>query len=136
MKPIKVLVIDDDPAVLRSTSKLMVTLGWVVVTRNNAFSASLDIRVEAPDVVLLDIDMPALRGDRLVEILNAGRVHGRPQIVLYSGLGEKELEVRAIRSHADGWVRKGGPVVELIESIRGAARRAQALSGAGAEPRR
>jgi DNA-binding NarL/FixJ family response regulator len=136
MKPIKVLIIDDDPAVLRSSSKLMLTLGWMVATRNNAFSARQDIREEAPDVVLLDIDMPALRGDRLVELLNAGRVHGRPQILLYSGLEEQDLRMRAIRCSADGWVRKGGPIVELIERVRSAAERARSSPHEIAAPRR
>ena len=65
----KVLVVDDDPLVLKLTTIRLQSAGYDVITRDEALGTSQTIIDEDPDVVLLDMDMPALTGDMLANLI-------------------------------------------------------------------
>ena len=83
-----------------------------------------------PDVVLLDVEMPALQGDQLMNIarkhwrspLTVGKtLDPRPQrsfIVLYSDRPISELEELAQRCGADACVKKSGDFGPLLQTLR------------------
>ena len=58
----RLLVVDDDPSVLRAVRAMARAGGWQVVPCDGIKSAELSIVREPPDVVLLDVRMPGVRG--------------------------------------------------------------------------
>src|ERR1041384_3776566 len=54
----KILVVDDDPVVLKSTSMMLAGSGYGVVTAEDGASAVSKARIEKPDVILLDLIFP------------------------------------------------------------------------------
>jgi DNA-binding response OmpR family regulator len=58
----RVLVIDDDPAILELTSTLLVQAGCIVETADNGYDGLEAIRMFRPEVLILDLNMPGMDG--------------------------------------------------------------------------
>jgi DNA-binding response OmpR family regulator len=106
----KVLIVDDDEQYLKMTERLLRGAGYEVVTRTGVLGTSFVVTSERPDVVLVDLNMPMVNGDRLVPLMTRGRFEPpyiSPYVVLYSGVDAKELEHRARECGADACIPKG-----------------------------
>jgi FixJ family two-component response regulator len=85
-QPLKVYVVDDDPAVVESTAFLVRTLGYECATFDSpeAFLASLDGR--APGCILSDLKMPGMTGYDLAATLRRKAI-GWPMLLMSSDSG-------------------------------------------------
>jgi len=75
-----VLVVDDDPDLRFFVREALEHADYRVRTAANGSEALLELTAEAPDVMLLDLRMPGLSGDDVIELLE--RMPGRPPIVI------------------------------------------------------
>ncbi len=110
----KVVVIDDDPTVLEVAQATLEQMGHETTTRSSALGASAWILAERPDVVLVDLGMPALPGDewlRLVTREGLATADGyMPTFVVLSSRPEDELAQVVADTCAVGFIAKqGGP---------------------------
>lgn len=87
-KKFKILVVDDDPALLRLYELEM--LGWglplEVLKAHNGFDALLKIGEHAPDLLISDLNMPGMDGFRMVSTLRSDPVRQGLRIIVVSGL--------------------------------------------------
>jgi DNA-binding response OmpR family regulator len=113
----RILVVDDSELVLQWTR---VVLGdeYDVITRNDPVGTGAAVIREQPDLVLLDIDMPLVRGDELVASLKRSAAGKGTVVALYSGLEPAELEAKMAACGADGYVTKTNDQHALRERIR------------------
>lgn len=103
----RILVVDDDPILASVASEILELEGYEVRIQPTPFGTSAAFGEFRPELVLLDVNMPALRGDQLVPMLRAARNGASARIVLFSSNDEEALR-RAVRdTGADGFVRKG-----------------------------
>jgi CheY-like chemotaxis protein len=103
----RILIIDDDPSSLAVTSQVLESRGYETFSATEwAEITQVLFREGGVDLVLVDMTMPAVRGDRLVPILARYAQAGTP-IVLYSGLPEDELRQAAKGCGASGYLQKG-----------------------------
>jgi len=106
----KVLVVDDDELYLKVTERLLRSGGYEVVARSEVLGTSFVVSSERPDVMLVDLNMPMVDGDRLVPLVTRGRFeppYFSPYVVLYSGVEERALARRAEECGADASIPKG-----------------------------
>jgi CheY-like chemotaxis protein len=106
---LRVLVVDDDPISLRLAEAALARLGHHTLARSAALGTTAMILRERPDVIVLDVSMPALPGDQLAALLRREaplRDAYRPIVILHSGTDEAELVELARRSGADGAIPK------------------------------
>lgn len=102
-----ILVIDDDEKLLMTTKELLENEGYQVLTHMRAFGATAAVGLVKPDLVLLDINMPGLSGDRLAYLLRANEKTKDVPIVFYSSNDEDTLR-RAVTTHkVSGYIAKG-----------------------------
>ena len=117
----KVLVVDDDPVVLRVAEAVLGGMGHEVVTRDHALGTTVAICREQPDVALIDIEMPDLPGDELVRIARDNKIMGpgrETAFIFYSARDPEELERLVEETGAVGAIDKtGGPSV-LAEQFK------------------
>ncbi len=125
----RVLVIDDSPMTIQLVSGALSGAGFEVETASDL--AQLDERLAgAPfELVLVDVNMPEMYGDDVVEFLRVQR-QITAKLFLYSDIGEDELKVKAKNVNADGYITKSAGLDAAVETVR------SALSGGGTGKRR
>jgi CheY-like chemotaxis protein len=128
MDAARILIVDDDPTHLACARELLEAEGYEVEVHLTAFGATEKFIRTRPDLVLIDVNMPALSGEGLVSILRR-RVHAAGvRVFLYSSNDEDALREASRRLEIDGWISKGDPA-ELRRKVG----RALAAARAGAE---
>lgn len=118
VEPIRVLVVDDNAALCSAMA------GWLsrepgfapVVCQPDWRLAEDQIRVERPDIVLLDVDLPGVSGIDLIGAFTA--VHPGIRIVMLSGHVRRDLVERAIDGGAAGYLVKDLGGAQLLSYIR------------------
>ena len=116
--PKKVLVVDDDPLVLRILKDRLVEEGFLVSTTSSAFGATQLVEEQVPDVVIIDVMLPALPGNRIAALIRDRMGAKGVRVLLYSSKDEKELSEIAKDCGADGWIKKSGNYDALITKVR------------------
>lgn len=111
-----VLVVDDDELHLYTTKELLQNDRCEVFTHKNGFGVTNVMRALQPDLVLLDINMPALSGDKLAELLCSNSDLRHIPIVFHSSNDEDSLRECAASYGAKGYICKGN-VSELRSKI-------------------
>ena len=121
---IRILVVDDEPAIRRALHPPLTALGFEVSEVSRGEKALQVLRSETFDCVLLDVNMPGIGG---IETLRRIRAFAPrlPVLMLTVRDGEDE-KVRALEMGADDYVTKPFGVRELIARIRAAIRRVHA----------
>ena len=119
----KVLVIDDDPSLLRALRLGLRAQGHEVVTATNGEQGLAQTALVAPDVVVLDLGLPDLDG---LTVCKRIRQWSDVPIVVLSATGAEERKVAALDGGADDYVTKPFGMAELEARIRSALRHRRA----------
>jgi DNA-binding response OmpR family regulator len=125
-RALRILVVDDDPAMVGAITALVGTEGHQVITAYDGLTAVRRYREERPDIVLLDLAMPGPDGFTV-----AGRIRaeGDAPIVVVSGESSEEAKVRALGIGADDYLVKPFGRAELLARIGAVMRRADRGAG-------
>lgn len=126
VKPLLVMIVDDDPMILQVSAAVLERRGHRVIKRSSSIGTSVAISREQPDVVLLDVNMPGLSGDRLAKLVQPGG--SAPIVILYSGMFEEELEALARACGAAGVILKDGDQRQMVQKIERLAERKASLA--------
>jgi DNA-binding response OmpR family regulator len=112
----KIVLLDDSDLIRDLVRETLEEHGYDVVDTNTPFGFSNLLRREKPDLALLDVTMPTLRGDKLAEIAIQ---HGIAcPIVLFSDRPAAELDAMAKAVKAAGYIRKTGDMDEVVRSVQ------------------
>jgi CheY-like chemotaxis protein len=105
----KILVVDDDATHLVCAKELLEAEGYEVRVHGTAFGATEKVLRYEPDLVLVDVNMPALSGEGLVTVLQGRERTRGVRVLLYSSNDEQALREAAERLGIAGYVPKGDP---------------------------
>jgi DNA-binding response OmpR family regulator len=117
---LRVLVVDDDPDLLELVARSLRAEGFEVETHLSALGVPTRIRDAVPDVVLIDVNFPSLKGDKVVSLARSQAPAGT-KFILYSASDEARLRSLAMASGADGYLPKsvqGAELARRLESFR------------------
>ena len=103
----KVLVIDDEDMHLYTAKGLLESDHIDVITHKGSFGATNSIRNVHPDLVLLDINMPALSGENLVSLIKPFCVVTKTPILFSSSNDESKLRELVALHGVQGYICKG-----------------------------
>ena len=120
---VRVLIVDDFQQVRQELRTLLDLAGSIAVIGEAADGReAVDLTMSlAPDVVLLDLEMPGTGG---LEAASQIRAQGCPcRIVALTVHGEERDRQLATAAGCDAFVIKGGPAAELVDAVRGWAKR-------------
>ncbi|NYI44714.1 two-component system KDP operon response regulator KdpE [Nocardioides aromaticivorans] len=119
----RVLVVDDEPQIVRALGINLRARGWDVVTAGDGVEA-LDVAEHAdPDVVVLDLGLPDLDG---VDVITRLRRRSSVPVLVLSGRSDSIDKVDALDAGADDYVTKPFGMDELMARLRALVRRGQA----------
>jgi DNA-binding NarL/FixJ family response regulator len=115
--PVPVLIVDDDPLVRAGLAMIIRGSPGLTVVGEAADGAEVAAAVDAhaPDVVLMDIRMPALDGLAATELLRARP--DPPEIIVLTTFDADEYVLRALRAGASGFLLKHTPPADILRAI-------------------
>jgi two-component system KDP operon response regulator KdpE len=120
----RILVVDDEPQILRALETTLRGAGYEVDTAETAETALARAAARPPDAVVLDLVLPDRSG---VEVARELRGWSTVPIVVLSAVGEERDKVEALDAGADDYVTKPFGIDELLARLRAALRRATGL---------
>jgi two-component system, OmpR family, KDP operon response regulator KdpE len=119
-KPPRVLVVDDEPQIVRALKVVMREAGFEAVAAETA-SQALDLAaVRPPDAAIVDLVLPDGDG---VEVTRRLREWSEMPILVLSAVGEEDQKVRALEAGADDYITKPFGARELVARLQAALRR-------------
>jgi two-component system, OmpR family, KDP operon response regulator KdpE len=126
-----VLVIEDEPQMLRFLRTSLATHGYRLAESTTANDGLAQATSRNPDVILLDLGLPDCDG---LEVTRRLREWSRTPIIVVSARGKDDDKIRALDSGADDYLTKPFSVGELLARIRVALRHAADAAGGQSEP--
>jgi two-component system KDP operon response regulator KdpE len=121
----RVLVVDDEPQILRALEMSLRGAGYDVATASTGADALTTAAVQPPDAVILDLVLPDMRG---TDVCRELRKWTTVPVILLSVVGDESEKVAALDAGADDYVTKPFGVEELLARIRAALRRTEGES--------
>jgi two-component system KDP operon response regulator KdpE len=121
MKGARILVVEDEPQMLRSLRLILTGHGYDVVTATTGQAALAEAARRLPDLVLLDLMLPDLDGR---EVCRRLRERSSVPIIVLSARGEEQTKVEALDLGADDYLTKPFGTDELLARMRVALRHA------------
>jgi DNA-binding response OmpR family regulator len=125
-RPLRILVVDDDPAMVGAITALVGTEGHQVITAYDGLTAVKRFRDDTPDLVVLDLAMPGPDGFNVTGQIRAA---GNVPILVVSGESGEGAKVKALEIGADDYLTKPFGKAELLARISAIMRRADAATG-------
>jgi two-component system KDP operon response regulator KdpE len=122
----RVLVVDDDRALLRALRVGLAARGHEVAAAVTAEEGLSKVALGAPDVVILDLGLPDLDG---LEVARRIRQWSEVPIIVLSATGREDRKVAALDGGADDYVTKPFGMAELDARIRAALRHGRSAEG-------
>jgi two-component system KDP operon response regulator KdpE len=122
-----VLVVDDEPQILRALQTSLRGAGYDVVSAATGEEALAQVAMRLPDAVILDLVLPDMTG---TDVLRELRGWSEVPVLVLSAVGDETAKVAALDAGADDYVTKPFGIDELLARLRAALRR----SGQPGEP--
>lgn len=113
----RVLIIDDDPVAARAAAGLLAARGYEVAQAPDASAGLSAARSGAPDVILLDIDMPGIGGIEACETIRRTPGLERIPIMFFSSGAKEHFIARGFEAGARDYLEKPFSKTELLARV-------------------
>ena len=113
----KVLIVDDEPALLQVLKVNLELDGYETYLASDGQTALKRIQSEEPDVVLLDLMMPVMDGWGVLSNLQEMKLRKPPRVVIMTAKGDRDLE-RGLEMGASAYVTKPFENEDLLDTVR------------------
>ena len=118
-----ILIVDDEPNIVRCVGAGLRAEGYTVTEARNGLEALQAVEVSSPDIVILDVKMPKMDGFETCRRIREGSL---VPIIMLSGMSETEDKVRSLEYGADDYIVKPFLINELLARINSVLRRSVA----------
>jgi len=92
-----ILLVDDDPLVIRMYQNKLTKDGYIVNTASNGEEALIQIMKKKPDLILLDVMMPKMNGVETLKRLKAEEKTEMIPVIILTNLGDNPEDVNAAK---------------------------------------
>ena len=120
---IAVLVIDDDPQILRALRINLSVHGYAVTVATTGAAALQAATDKCPDIVSLDLGLPDMSG---IDVLKRLRERSSVPVIVLSARTDSSDKIQALDAGADDYVTKPFGMGELLARLRATVRRSAA----------
>jgi CheY-like chemotaxis protein len=122
----RVLIVDDDPWILRMVSTLLEKRGYAIATASDGEEGLMRADQLRPDLIITDVMMPKLDGWSLVRALRSRPELALVPVIFLTALGGEEDRIRGFRLGADDYLPKPFRFEELDLRVANALKKARA----------
>jgi two-component system KDP operon response regulator KdpE len=114
----KILVIDDDPDLVRALRLRLRANNYDISTAGDGYSAIATAQKEHPDLIVLDLGLPAGDGFVVLDRLQKSDTLSAVPVIVLSARDPQDNEARALRAGAAAFFQKPADNEELLNVIR------------------
>jgi len=114
----KILIVDDEPDILRATKVRLISFGYEVITAGDGQDAMELLQKETPDLILLDLRLPRMNGDEICAKLKGDKKFKCIPIVIFTASSDVNTSTKVKESGANGYLIKPFAPEELLQVIR------------------
>jgi len=115
----KILIVDDSELVLTQAREALGEAGYDVLTASNGIEANGFIfSNHQPDLIILDVMLPMLAGDKKARLLKEKECSRHIPILLISSKSEEELTRIAVESGVNGFIHKPFTSAQIVSSVQ------------------
>ncbi len=119
MKKQKILIVDDSELVLAMARDALEEAGYEVFTATNGIEANSYIfSKNKPDLIILDVMLPMLDGNKKAKLLREKEFSRQIPILLISSKSEDELKRLTMEAGVNGYIRKPFTNAGIVASVR------------------
>jgi DNA-binding response OmpR family regulator len=117
MQKNKILIIDDDPVIVKLASVVLKARNYDVVSASNGDDGLTMVKSENPDLILLDISMPTISGYEVCQRLKTDKYTEKIPIIMLTSEDYTEAVERAFKVKADDYIVKPINLSILVKKI-------------------
>ncbi len=117
MESKRVLIVDDDKVILEILKDALNREGYSVFTSEQSLGTSRMVSQIRPHLLVMDVIMPGLNGDKICKILKNNSINKEMKIILYSTKDHDELKSLAAMAKVDAFLTKSRNYQELINKV-------------------
>jgi two-component system, OmpR family, alkaline phosphatase synthesis response regulator PhoP len=126
----KILVIDDEPSIIKLVSAYLKPEGYEVFTASDGNAGLKAARTFKPDLIILDVMLPGMDG---IELLSRLRRESEAYVIMLTARTEETDKIVGLAVGADDYVTKPFSPRELVARVKAALRRLKTGSGSSVE---
>jgi len=119
----KILIIDDTEFMTKLISDVLINEGYEVVTASNGRQGIEMVRIEKPDLVLLDVVMPDMDGFEVCKTLRDDEGNNLMPIIMLTAQDNEDDKLTGLELGADDYIIKPFNTRELVSRVRNTLRR-------------
>lgn len=117
--PVKILLVDDDKAILAVTEHILKVAGYEVLLAQNGVQALNQVRAEQPDLVLLDVHLPDISGHEVCrQIKSDPELEGTFVIQISASSTDSDSQAQGLEMGADGYIVRPIANRELLARVQ------------------
>lgn len=113
----KILIIEDDPSSLKLASEVLQAGGHVIMLATSADQAILSIKAVKPDVILLDMRLPGIKGQAVARQCREGMATCDIPIIAVTAFPEAYGKEEALKAGCDAYITKPINTRTLLQQI-------------------
>ncbi len=112
-----ILIVEDDPNFTKAIQRILDSEGYSTLTASNGFEAGIHMGRYLPDLITLDINMPEMNGEEMLEIIRFTDYLSHLKILVISGLEEEKLQ-DMVDKGADDYLQKPYDTEVLLAKVQ------------------
>ncbi len=113
----RILIVEDDPSVLRATSFILEKEGYEVLTAVDGLEGLRKAKEENPDLLILDVMLPGIDGFEICHSLRAESQTAQLPILMFSAKGQETDKATGLKVGADEYLTKPVDREVLISKV-------------------
>jgi DNA-binding response OmpR family regulator len=115
----RILIVEDDPSVLRATSYILEKEGYDVITAQNGLEGLKKAREDNPDLLILDVMLPGIDGFEICHNLRGEPETADLPILMFSAKGQESDKATGMKMGANDYLVKPVDRIVLLDKVAG-----------------
>jgi DNA-binding response OmpR family regulator len=114
----KILIVDDEPDILRAAKVRLISFGYDVITTCDGKEIVELVGKNMPDLILLDLRLPQMSGDEICAKLKSDEKLKHIPVIIFTASSDTSTNIKVKESGADGYLIKPFAPEDLLQIIK------------------
>ena len=114
----KILIVDDEPDILRAAQVRLISFGYEVITKTDGKDIMGFVKTSMPDLILLDLRLPVMGGDEICLRLKKDDALKKIPVIMFTASTDIRMSNKIKEIGANGYLIKPFTPEELMQAVK------------------